>query len=223
MGRKHDGPPKFPKAEDIFKRLDKDEDGQLSLEEFSAGVEHAKKMVEHAKKMMAKHHRMGPPEHRRPDGPPKGDHAKKGPGKPPIGKIVEHLKKADKDGDGKLSKEEAPERMKKHFDEIDKDDDGFVEPKEIKASLIAHAKKRAEMHGKLDGKKGDKYSPRDKKASEKKPDGKKKCDGPKKPKAEKKTKVKKEANVEEIPEAAEVPEAAEAAPEKDAPKTEAEK
>lgn len=39
----------------------------------------------------------------------------------------------DADGDGRLSREEAPERMRDNFDEIDANQDGFVEPSEIEA------------------------------------------------------------------------------------------
>ena len=38
---------------------------------------------------------------------------------------------ADRDGDGKLSKDEAPDRMKEHFDRIDADKSGFIERKEL--------------------------------------------------------------------------------------------
>ena len=36
----------------------------------------------------------------------------------------------DKDGDGKISKEEAPERMKERFDRMDANGDGFIDKKE---------------------------------------------------------------------------------------------
>lgn len=50
----------------------------------------------------------------------------------------EMFKRMDKDGDGSLSKEEAPERMKEHFDEIDSDKDGKLTQDELKA----HREKR---------------------------------------------------------------------------------
>ena len=58
---------------------------------------------------------------------PKGDRAHK---------MHERMKAADKDGDGKISREEANAslpRLAKHFDEIDANKDGFVTREEMKA------------------------------------------------------------------------------------------
>jgi collagen type III alpha len=46
---------------------------------------------------------------------------------------AEMFKRLDKDGDGKVSKEEAPERMKENFDKMDANKDGFLTPDELKA------------------------------------------------------------------------------------------
>jgi RND family efflux transporter MFP subunit len=54
------------------------------------------------------------------------------------------LKALDKDADGKLSLEEAPERMKESFSKIDADGDGFVDAKELAAV-------RRRMQGKAKG------------------------------------------------------------------------
>lgn len=45
------------------------------------------------------------------------------------------FKELDKDGDGKVSKEEAPERMKERFDRIDRNSDGFIDSEEQEAVL----------------------------------------------------------------------------------------
>ncbi|MFO1007343.1 MAG: EF-hand domain-containing protein [Planctomycetaceae bacterium] len=55
----------------------------------------------------------------------------------------EMFKRMDKDGDGTLSKEEAPGRMKEHFDEIDTDKDGKLTKDELKA----HREKRMNERG----------------------------------------------------------------------------
>jgi multidrug resistance efflux pump len=52
--------------------------------------------------------------------------AKQGGGRPQL-----DMKALDKDGDGKLSKDEAPERMKSFFDAMDTDQDGFVSASEL--------------------------------------------------------------------------------------------
>ncbi len=51
--------------------------------------------------------------------------------------IEQRYKAADKDGDGKLTKDEAEAgmpRVAKHFDEIDKDHKGYVTLDEVKAA-----------------------------------------------------------------------------------------
>lgn len=52
------------------------------------------------------------------------------------------LSRLDKDGDGKLSKDELPEKMQQKFDRLDKDGDGFVTAEEMKAARGARGKKR---------------------------------------------------------------------------------
>lgn len=47
----------------------------------------------------------------------------------------------DKDGDEKISKEEAPERMKNRFDKIDADNDGFITSEEFKQARPQRGKK----------------------------------------------------------------------------------
>ena len=44
------------------------------------------------------------------------------------------LKESDSDGDGKISKDEAPENIKRFFDRMDKNRDGFIEQSEVGGS-----------------------------------------------------------------------------------------
>ena len=56
-------------------------------------------------------------------------------------KMHERLKAADKNGDGKISREEANAslpRMAKHFDDIDTNKDGFITREEMKAFHDKH-------------------------------------------------------------------------------------
>ncbi|MBL8829701.1 MAG: EF-hand domain-containing protein, partial [Planctomycetaceae bacterium] len=45
------------------------------------------------------------------------------------------FEQADANKDGKLSKDEAPERMKENFDRIDRNGDGFVDRDELRAGI----------------------------------------------------------------------------------------
>jgi collagen type III alpha len=49
--------------------------------------------------------------------------------------MIDRAFEADADGDGKLSKEEAPERMRENFDRIDADKDGSVSKEELTAAF----------------------------------------------------------------------------------------
>jgi Ca2+-binding EF-hand superfamily protein len=75
----------------------------------------------------------------------------------------------DKDDDGKISKEEAGPRLKEHFDRLDKDGDGFITKEELEAMRGA-------------GKRGDRMRKRgeEKKPESDTPEG----DAPKKPEKE---------------------------------------
>src|SRR5262249_41655455 len=54
---------------------------------------------------------------------------------PDPGRIWQRLLMADKDGDGRLTAEEAPERMKRNFERVDTNKDGFVDESEFKSSV----------------------------------------------------------------------------------------
>ena len=69
----------------------------------------------------------------RPDGPPRGrDRADGPPDEERQARMLANMMKADKDGDGKISKEEAPDRLQGRFDRIDTDGSGFIEESELK-------------------------------------------------------------------------------------------
>ena len=67
---------------------------------------------------------------------PGGPGAEGGPGAPfgqGGGDFAARLLESDKNGDGKLSKEELPERMQQMFDRLDSNADGFIDKTEINA------------------------------------------------------------------------------------------
>ncbi|HID74791.1 MAG TPA: hypothetical protein EYP56_02200, partial [Planctomycetaceae bacterium] len=59
----------------------------------------------------------------------RGGHAAQAPS-PAV--VLQRMMAADKDGDGKISKEEAPDRLKRRFNAIDTDQDGLIDKGELK-------------------------------------------------------------------------------------------
>ena len=51
---------------------------------------------------------------------------------PPLEQLLQRVQAADTDNDGKISREEAPEKMRQFFDRIDGDSDGFLDESEIR-------------------------------------------------------------------------------------------
>lgn len=49
--------------------------------------------------------------------------------------IIKRIFAADKDGDGKISRDEAPDRLKARFDAVDADKDGKIDRKEMESAL----------------------------------------------------------------------------------------
>jgi Ca2+-binding EF-hand superfamily protein len=49
------------------------------------------------------------------------------------GPLMQLLQRADADGDGKLSMEEAPPFLKRHFSKVDTNGDGFLDKAELEA------------------------------------------------------------------------------------------
>jgi len=126
----------------LLEKADKDKDGALSSEEAKRVAAFVAKRV---RERMAK---AGPP-------CPRPGIGRPGTGPPWRGRgpaaAAERFKAADANKDGKLSKEEAPEHLKKHFDKIDADSDGQLTPEELreafKKMMTERAKKAAEARG----------------------------------------------------------------------------
>ncbi len=110
----------------LLERFDTDGDKALTKEE-------GKKFADEMIKKFAKAHKGGP-------GKP-GFH-KPSPEmiKKIRAKMEERFKAADKDGDGKLSKEEVPDHLKAHFEKIDANKDGKLCKEELKKAFEARAK-----------------------------------------------------------------------------------
>jgi Ca2+-binding EF-hand superfamily protein len=136
----------FAKAADKFSDLDQDGDGQLDARElmgpppegFAGGPGGPN----------------GRPEMRRPDASGRPEGRPNTPeGRPnnttPSGNNP-LLARMDKNGDGKLSKDEAPERMRENFARMDKDGDGLLTPDELRSAFEQLGGNRPNRPGKDD-------------------------------------------------------------------------
>ncbi len=101
---------------DRFKELDKNNDGKISKEEAPERLREFFDRVDTNGNGF-----LEPEELQRLAGP-----------RPMAGNPADMLKELDKNGDGKLSKEELPERMREFFERLDADNSGFVELEELR-------------------------------------------------------------------------------------------
>ncbi|WLD10672.1 EF-hand domain-containing protein [Planctellipticum variicoloris] len=146
-GRPGMGPFRAPR---FLQKLDADGDGRLSKSEFAKAPDLFADLDENGDGQLEPRELMGPPPEgmgpgtalggRRPAAGrpemegrrPEGDR----PGTPQAGRPDgQFFARLDKDGDGKLSKDEAPERMQKNFDQLDRNSDGFVDREELASSF----------------------------------------------------------------------------------------
>ncbi len=138
-------------VEGLFKRFDKDANGSISLDEapdrmkqrFSTLDSNGDNSVS-KEELTAAFAKMGEGRNGQGKGG-KGKAGKDGAGKGKIGKgrngqsqmfdPAKMMKMMDKNNDGVLSPDEAPERMKQRFDRIDADSSGTITAEELKASF----------------------------------------------------------------------------------------
>ena len=110
----------------VYRALDTNSDGKLSKEE----IEAAPKSLE---TLDRNHDGEISPDELGGGGPRPYAQAGRPGGQPsqPGGDGKGFFKMLDKDGDGKISKDEAPERMKENFDKLDANGDGYIEESEF--------------------------------------------------------------------------------------------
>lgn len=135
-----------------LKTLDKNEDGELTIEELRP-----ERPDHHGPPGFAfrprgpegPDGRLGPPERgdrdrgdrRRGSGRRGRDRdGRRGPPSPE--QFIEFIMKGDADGDGKISSEEAPERLQRAFDRIDVNGDGFIERSELEEAAKRFGQRR---------------------------------------------------------------------------------
>jgi Ca2+-binding EF-hand superfamily protein len=122
----------------FFRMLDTNHDGRLSREELSKAAELFDRLDRNHDGFLDAQELMAPPSVASSDGPsikPAASLARirKGGGNFNEHSLVQLMKRADTDGDGKLSMEEAPEFLKKQFSKIDTNGDGFLDKRELEA------------------------------------------------------------------------------------------
>lgn len=126
----------------LFERLDKNKDGQLTADEVSE--EHKalfERLLRNAdknsdSKLSQEEFTAGQTKKEEPRSTFGSGGGSGGPGQGMM-RPGEMLSRLDKDKDGKLNKEEVPERMRENFSKMDQNGDGFVEPKELEAAMRA--------------------------------------------------------------------------------------
>jgi Ca2+-binding EF-hand superfamily protein len=118
----------------FFRLLDTNHDGRLSREELSKAAELFDRLDrDHDGFLDAKELTQMPAVASSDEPSIKLARVRKGGGNLQRGNVTQLLKRADTDGDGKLSMEEAPPFLKKQFAKIDTNGDGFLDKAELEA------------------------------------------------------------------------------------------
>ncbi len=104
----------------VLRRMDRNGDGRLTGEEFGPRRDGDRPPMREGD--------------RSPEGPRPLEAGREGQ-RPTVAQMKERFLEADKDGDKKLSKDEAPGRLKKGFDRVDSDGSGFLEMAELEAMI----------------------------------------------------------------------------------------
>lgn len=130
----------------LVRVLDKNSDGKLDAEEIAAATEALKKLDTNGdgditREELAPQIRGGRAPGNRPRGPDEGGQ----PGRPEFNpeNVYRRLMNGDKNSDGKLQKDELPERLQERFDELDTSKDGTLDESEIRAGFERMRNQRA--------------------------------------------------------------------------------
>lgn len=131
--------PQPPRGGGLMAALDRNGNGKLEADEIDLAVVSLRRLDKNGDG------EVGPEELRG---------GERGPGRPPGGPGPDGRRgrpafdQLDKDGDGKLSREEAPERMRERFDQMDTNGDGFFD-KEEQDAFIELIRERVQRGGRV--------------------------------------------------------------------------
>lgn len=119
----------------VLRALDADGDGEISASELADATKALARLDKNGDGKLTRDE-IGPPPGARPEGRPEGNPARPAAGGGAIAEqFLARIKEADKNGDKKISKDEAPDRLKENFDRIDSNSDGQLDETELKAMV----------------------------------------------------------------------------------------
>jgi len=136
-GRRPEGAPEGRPASEpapfapVLRALDADGDGELSASEIADASKALAKLDRNSDGKLSREE-IGPPP-RGPQGRPSEGNPTTRPGGAFAEEFLKRIAAADANGDKKISKEEAPDRIKQNFDRLDSNSDGQLDESELKA------------------------------------------------------------------------------------------
>ena len=132
--RRPGGPPGGPPGGGLFAALDVDRNGEISTAEIVGAGTALLKLDRNSDGKLTPDEVFGPGG---PPGTPPGRPSEGRPGQPGVGgpgaeEFRQRMRAADTNGDGKISKEEAPPMLKERFDRVDANGDGYIDQEEAR-------------------------------------------------------------------------------------------
>ena len=159
FGPRGGGPEELMRALPIFAAIDRNSDGEISTEEIGKAAAALKTLDKNSDgkltmdELRPEFGRMGggPPGFGPPGGRGRGDGGRPPADRPDPGAMVERLLQFDRNGDGRLERDEIPERLESLFARGDVDNDGYLSKSELTAAADRGAERGPPRMGDRDG------------------------------------------------------------------------